>query len=189
MRQSLLAFEDTSDHAVLGAASLIFWSLALVVTVKYVLVIMRADNRGEGGLLALTALVLRRTSRDRKRFLWIMAAGLVGAALFYGDGVLTPAISVLSAVEGLKVATPLFDPYVIPISVVLLTALFLVQRRGTAAVGGLFGPVMLVWFAVLGLLGIWGIAQHPRILLAINPLYGFALLLDRPWPEIGRAHV
>jgi KUP system potassium uptake protein len=182
VRQSLIDFGDLSEGAILGALSLIVWALVLVVTVKYVLVIMRADNRGEGGLLALTALVLRRTSRDRKRYLWIMAAGLVGAALFYGDGVITPAISVLSAVEGLKVATPLFDPYVIPISVVLLAALFLVQRRGTAAVGGLFGPVMLVWFAVLGLLGIWGIAQHPRILLAINPIHGFALLVDRPWP-------
>src|SRR5438132_7540049 len=154
VRQSLLAFDDTSDHAILGALSLIVWSLVLVVTVKYVAVIMRADNRGEGGLLALTALVLRTTARDRRRYLWIMAAGLVGAALFYGDGVITPAISVLSAVEGLKVATPLFEPYVIPISLVLLLVLFLVQRRGTAAIGGLFGPVMLVWFAVLAILGI-----------------------------------
>src|SRR5205807_5757636 len=121
----------------------------LVVSVRCVIVIMRADNRGEGGMLALTALVLRATSRDRQRYLWIMGAGLVGAALFYGDGVITPAISVLSAVEGLKVATPLFEPYVIPISLMLLLVLFLVQRRGTAAVGGLFGPVMLVWFALL----------------------------------------
>src|SRR6266478_7695238 len=181
VRQSLLAFDDTSDHAILGVLSLIFWSLVLVVTVKYVAVIMRADNRGEGGLLALTALVLRTTARDRKRYLWIMAAGLVGAALFYGDGVITPAISVLSAVEGLKVATPLFEPYVIPISLLLLIGLFLVQHRGTAAVGGLFGPVMLVWFAALAVLGIWGIAQHPRILLALNPLYGVAVLADAPW--------
>src|SRR5690348_6124991 len=142
---------------------------------------MRADNRGEGGLLALTALVLRRTRLGRKRYFWIMAAGLVGAALFYGDGVITPAISVLSAVEGLKVATPLFEPYVIPISVVLLTGLFIVQRRGTAAVGGFFGPVMLVWFAVLGLLGVWGITQHPNILRAVDPTYGFAVLCDAPW--------
>jgi len=183
VRQSLVDFGDLGERAILGALSLIVWALVLVVMIKYVLVIMRADNRGEGGLLALTALVLRRTSRDRKRYVWIMAAGLVGAALFYGDGVITPAISVLSAVEGLKVATPLFEPYVIPISVVLLAGLFLVQRRGTAAVGGLFGPVMLVWFVVLGLLGIWGIAQHPRILLATNPIHGFALLLDRPWPS------
>ncbi len=181
VRQSLLAFDDTSDHAILGALSLIFWSLVLVVTVKYVAVIMRADNRGEGGLLALTALVLRTTSRDRKRYLWIMAAGLVGAALFYGDGIITPAISVLSAVEGLKVATPLFEPYVIPISLVLLIGLFMVQHRGTAAVGGLFGPVMLVWFAVLAALGIWGIMQQPRILLALNPLYGITELANAPW--------
>jgi KUP system potassium uptake protein len=171
-----------SEHAVLGALSLIVWALVLIVTVKYVLVIMRADNRGEGGLLALTALVLRRTGAHGKRHLWIMAAGLVGAALFYGDGVITPAISVLSAIEGLKVATPLFDPYVVPISLVLLSGLFLVQRRGTAAVGGLFGPVMLVWFVVLGLLGVWGISQHPRILRALDPLNGLALLFDRPWP-------
>jgi KUP system potassium uptake protein len=181
VRQSLLAFDDTSDHAILGALSLIFWSLVLVVTVKYVAVIMRADNRGEGGLLALTALVLRATGRDRKRYLWIMAAGLVGAALFYGDGVITPAISVLSAVEGLKVATPLFEPYVIPISLLLLIGLFMVQRQGTAAVGGLFGPVMLVWFAVLAALGIWGIVQQPRILVAVNPLYGITELANAPW--------
>src|SRR5216684_579746 len=154
VRQSLLAFEDTSEHAILGALSLIFWSLVLIVTVKYVVVIMQADNRGEGGLLALTALVLRTTHRGQRRYLWIMAAGLIGAALFYGDGVITPAISVLSAVEGLKVATPVFEPYVIPISLVLLAGLFLVQRQGTAAVGGLFGPVMLVWFTVLAALGI-----------------------------------
>jgi KUP system potassium uptake protein len=181
VRQSLVNFGDLSEGAILGALSLIVWALVLVVTVKYVLVIMRADNRGEGGLLALTALVLRRTRQGSRRYLWIMAAGLVGAALFYGDGVITPAISVLSAVEGLKVATPLFEPYVLPISVVLLAGLFLVQRRGTAAVGGLFGPVMLVWFAVLGLLGLWGIARYPRILMALNPTHGVALLLDAPW--------
>jgi KUP system potassium uptake protein len=181
MRQSLLAYGGTSEHAILGAASLIFWSLVLVVTVKYVAVIMRADNRGEGGLLALTALVLRATGRDKKRYLWIMAAGLIGAALFYGDGVITPAISVLSAVEGLKVATPLFEPYVIPIALVLLIGLFLVQRSGTATVGGLFGPVMLVWFAVLALLGFWGIAQQPRILWALSPVHGIMELLAAPW--------
>src|SRR5205814_5595499 len=150
------------------------------VTVKYVIFIMRADNRGEGGLLALTALVLRTTSRDRKRYLWIMGAGLVGAALFYGDGIITPAISVLSAVEGLKVATPVFTPYVIPISLVLLVGLFLVQNRGTAAVGGLFGPIMLVWFTVLAALGIWGIVGQPRVLLALNPVYGVEVVANAP---------
>ena len=181
VRQSLVDFGDLSESAILGALSLIVWALALVVTVKYVLVIMRADNHGEGGLLALTALVLRTTRQGRKRYTWIMAAGLVGAALFYGDGVITPAISVLSAVEGLKVATPLFDPYVIPISLAFLFGLFLMQRHGTAAVGRLFGPVMLIWFIVLALLGVWGIAQQPRILLAVNPAYAIAVLWDAPW--------
>jgi KUP system potassium uptake protein len=181
VRQSLVDFGDLSEQAILGALSLIVWALALIVTIKYVIVIMRADNRGEGGLLALTALVLRTARRPQRRYIWIMAAGLVGAALFYGDGIITPAISVLSAVEGLKVATPLFEPYVIPISLVLLIGLFMMQSRGTASVGRLFGPVMLVWFAVLGLLGIWGIAQQPRILLALNPFYGVAVLSDGSW--------
>jgi len=181
VRQSLIDFRDMSEPAILGALSLIVWALVLVVTVKYVLVIMRADNRGEGGLLALTALVLRKTARANRGYLWIMAAGLVGAALFYGDGVITPAISVLSAVEGLKVATPLFEPYVVPISVVLLVGLFLVQRHGTAAVGRLFGPIMLIWFLTLAVLGIWAIAQHPRILRAVNPVHGFAVLSETPW--------
>src|SRR4051794_18728960 len=142
-RQSLLAYGGVSEHAIFGALSLIFWSLILVVTVKYVVVIMRADNRGEGGLLSLTALVLRTTHRGQRRYLWIMAAGLVGASLFYGDGVITPAISVLSAVEGLKVATPLFEPYILPIALVLLIGLVLVQSRGTARVGRMFGPVLV----------------------------------------------
>jgi KUP system potassium uptake protein len=174
-------FGDMNERAILGTVSLIVWALMLVVTVKYVLVIMRADNRGEGGLLALTALVLRSTSSPGRRYFWIMAAGIVGAALFYGDGAITPAISVLSAVEGLKMATPLFEPYIVPISLVLLIGLFLVQRRGTAAIGRPFGPVMLVWFAVLGLLGVWGIVQHPRILLALDPTRAIALLFGAPW--------
>ena len=131
---------------------------------------MRADNRGEGGIFALTALALRATPRPAKRHVWIIAAGLIGAALFYGDGVITPAISVLSAVEGLKVATPLFEPYVVPIALVLLVGLFLVQRRGTGRVGGFFGPVMLLWFAVLALLGLCGIiARSPHVLRGAQP--------------------
>jgi KUP system potassium uptake protein len=181
VRQSLVDFGDMSERAILGALSLIIWALVLIVTVKYVFIIMRADNHGEGGLLALTALVLRTTRRGEKRYLWIMSAGLVGAALFYGDGVITPAISVLSAVEGLKIATPMFQPYVVPISLVLLVGLFLVQRQGTAAIASLFGPVMLVWFAVLALLGLWGIAQQPRVLLALNPLYGIEVVAHAPW--------
>src|SRR4051812_16725833 len=181
VRQSLVDFGDMSEPPILGALSLIVWALVLVVTVKYVVVIMRADNRGEGGLLALTALALRATDPAERRHLWIMGAGLVGAALFYGDGVITPAISVLSAVEGLNIATPLFQPYVIPISLVLIVGLFAVQRRGTASVGGLFGPVMLIWFAALALLGIGNIIQHPGILRALNPAYGLHLLIAAPW--------
>src|SRR6202047_1730944 len=180
VRQSLVDFGDLSERAILGSLSLIVWALVLIVTVKYVLVIMRADTRGEGGLLALTALVLRRTSRSSKQYMWIMAAGLVGAALFYGDGVITPAISVLSAVEGLKVATPLFEPYVIPISLALLFGLFLMQRRGTAAVGSLFGPVMLIWLARRGWPGVGGSRHRPRVLLALNPLYGAEVLMAAP---------
>ena len=181
MRQSLIEFGETSQRSILGVISLITWSLILVVTVKYVFVIMRADNRGEGGLLALTALALRNTPAVvAPAVLVIMAAGLVGAALFYGDGVITPAISVLSAVEGLKVATPIFDPYVVPISLALLTGLFLVQRHGTAAIGGLFGPIMLLWFAVLALLGLWNVAQHPAVLWALDPWHGIALLASSP---------
>jgi KUP system potassium uptake protein len=181
MRQSLTDFGDAGEAGVLGALSLIFWSLTLVVTVKYVLIIMRADNRGEGGLLALTALVLRTARPGQRRYLWIMTVGLIGAALFYGDGVITPAISVLSAVEGLKVATPMFEPYIVPIALVLLLGLFLVQRRGTAVLGGLFGPVMLVWFSVLAILGVAAIAQCPRVLLALNPAYGIAVYIHAPW--------
>jgi KUP system potassium uptake protein len=181
VRQSLVEFGETSRQSILGALSLVAWALFGIVTVKYVIVIMRADNRGEGGLLALTALVLRTIGRsDRLRF-WVLAAGLVGAALFYGDGIITPAISVLSAVEGLNVATPFFQPYVVPISLLLLVALFAVQRSGTAAVGGLFGPVMLVWFVVLAALGIANIVEHPRILLALSPTYGADLILTAPW--------
>jgi KUP system potassium uptake protein len=181
VRQSLGDYGNVNEAAVLGVLSLIAWSLTLVVTVKYVLVIMRADNRGEGGLLALTALALRTASTSRRRHYWIMIAGMVGAALFYGDGVITPAISVLSAVEGLKVVTPFFEPYVLPISLILLVGLFAVQRRGTAKVGGFFGPVMVIWFAVLALLGIAQIVQHPGILLALNPLYAIELFLHSPW--------
>jgi KUP system potassium uptake protein len=181
IHQSLVVFGVVSEKSILGILSLIAWSLFLVVTVKYVIVIMRADNHGEGGLLALTALVLRVIGQSDRRRFWVLAAGLVGAALFYGDGIITPAISVLSAVEGLNVATPLFQPYVVPISLGLLIALFAIQRRGTAAVGGLFGPIMLLWFSVLGLLGIANIAEYPRTLLALNPSYGIELIAAAPW--------
>ena len=176
-------FEDVksvTEVAVLGILSLIAWSLFIVVTLKYVIVIMRADNRGEGGILALTALALRATHRGSRAYGWILAAGLVGATLFYGDGVITPAISVLSAVEGLKVATPLFEPYVLPITIVLLGALFIMQSGGTARVGGFFGPVTAVWFIVIAVLGTLEIIHNPRILLALNPLYGLSFFVADP---------
>jgi KUP system potassium uptake protein len=181
VRQSLSEFGGATEAAVYGILSLIAWSLILVVTLKYVLVIMRADNRGEGGILAVMALVLRLGDGPAWRRPAVLLAGMAGVALFYGDAMITPAISVLSAVEGLKIATPVFEPYILPISLVLLIALFVVQSRGTAKVGGAFGPIIVVWFAVLAGLGIAQIVQNPRILLAINPLYGIDLFFVAPW--------
>ncbi len=155
---------------VLGILSLIFWSLILVVTVKYVLFMLRADNRGEGGTLALMALVSQKLGHGRRRR-WALGLGMVGAALFFGDALLTPAISVLSAVEGLKVATPVLEKWIVPVSIVIIVALFAVQKRGTGTVGGLFGPVMIVWFAVLGLLGVVSIVETPAVLAAVNPAH------------------
>jgi KUP system potassium uptake protein len=181
VKQCMDSIGGITPANIYGVLSLITWTLVVVTTLKYVIVIMRADNRGEGGILALTALALRSTSRTGRRHRLILAAGLVGAALFYGDGVITPAISVLSAVEGLKVATPVFDPYVLPITCALLLGLFLVQSRGTANVGRFFGPVMGVWFAIIGLLGVIEIVKQPAILFALNPYYGIKLLTDGPW--------
>ncbi|HXP30605.1 MAG TPA: potassium transporter Kup [Stellaceae bacterium] len=180
VRQCFDDIGGVTQPAIYGVLSLITWALTIIVTLKYVTVILRADNRGEGGILALTALALRASHDDSKLRWWILCAGLLGAALFYGDGVITPAISVLSAVEGLKVATPLFDPFVIPLTVVLLLALFMVQRSGTAIVGGCFGPVMTIWFVTIAVLGIRGIVLHPQILKALNPFYGFALIGAAP---------
>ncbi len=176
-------FEDVrsvTPGAIFGILSLIAWALFVVVTLKYVIVIMRADNRGEGGILALTALALRATGRGSAGYGWILAAGLVGASLFYGDGVITPAISVLSAVEGLKVATPLFEAYVLPITIVLLGALFIMQRHGTARVGDFFGPIMVLWFVIIAVLGLIQIVHQPGILRALNPFYGVSFLLADP---------
>ncbi len=154
---------------VLGVLSLIFWSLILVISVKYLVFVLRADNRGEGGILALAALVTRmEEGREGSKRLLILL-GLFGAALLYGDGMITPAISVLSAVEGLKVATPMFEAYVVPITVVILIGLFLFQRRGTESVGRVFGPVTLVWFSTLAALGIYQIVQEPGVLWAVSP--------------------
>jgi KUP system potassium uptake protein len=163
-------FTPTPDN-VLGVLSLIFWALVIVVSIKYVAFIMRADNKGEGGIMALMALAQRVTAEEPRLRWLLMTLGIFGAALFYGDGMITPAISVLSAVEGLEVATPAFKPYVIPIALTVLVSLFFVQRTGTARVGALFGPVMILWFATLALLGILQIARHPDILKAVNPAY------------------
>lgn len=158
---------------VFGILSLIFWAVMIVVSLKYVVFVMRADNQGEGGIMALMALVLRTVRHHPRRELILMSLGLCGAALFYGDSVITPAISVLSAVEGLEIATLAFEPFVEPITIAVLIGLFLFQRRGTAAVGKLFGPVMLVWFITLALLGILNILKVPSVLLAINPVHAF----------------
>ncbi|MBS1130296.1 MAG: potassium transporter [Proteobacteria bacterium] len=161
-----------------GSLSLIFWALVIVVSVKYVTFIMRADNRGEGGIMALIALALHTVHDKPQHAKWIMIVGVLGAAMFYGDGMVTPAMSVLSAVEGLEVATPALKPFVIPLTMVVLFILFFVQRSGTATVGAFFGPVMLVWFSALALLGVHNIVDHPAILMALNPAYGIEFLLE-----------
>lgn len=162
----------------LGILSLIFWALTITVSLKYVLFITRADNRGEGGIMALTSLALR-TRGAGPRLMWLMSIlGIFGAGLFYGDAVITPAMSVLSAVEGLEVATPMFKPYVVPITIGVLCALFLIQPRGTASVGALFGPIMMFWFGTLGVLGVWNILRHPDVIAAINPWYAAHFFLE-----------
>jgi KUP system potassium uptake protein len=166
-----------SPENVIGCVSLFLWSLIVMVSLKYVLVLMRADNRGEGGILALLALLVARVSRDsgesagaqREGALWILLA-LVGTAMLYGDGVITPAISVLSAVEGLGVATPAFNPYVVPLTVLILVALFAVQSKGSGRVGAAFGPILAAWFVVIMVLGIVSLAQTPSALSAFNPM-------------------
>ena len=168
----------TPDN-VLGILSLIFWSLIVVVSIKYVVFVMRASNKGEGGIMALMALVLRG-AKDKPYAPWLMLLGLFGAALFYGDGVITPAISVLSAVEGLEIATPLLKPYVIPITILVLAVLFAWQYKGTARVGALFGPVMILWFFTLALLGAVNIIQSPQVLMALNPLYAIFFMVANP---------
>jgi KUP system potassium uptake protein len=167
----------TAAH-VYGAVSLIFWSLVMVVTLKYVLLILRADNQGEGGIMALVALIDRSISGRRKGLL--ITVGILGAALFYGDGMLTPAISVVSAVSGLQVASPTLAAQIVPFSLVILIALFALQRFGTGAIGVLFGPIMLVWFAVLAVVGGNEVAANPSIVRALSPTYGASFLINDP---------
>jgi KUP system potassium uptake protein len=163
---------------ILGAVSSIFWALMLVVTLKYVILVLRADNRGEGGIMALLALAIT-TSHNPQRKTWLLALGTFGATLFYGDSIITPAISVLSAVEGLELVTPDLKPYILPSSVAILIALFMVQKHGTAMVGRFFGPIIVVWFTVLGAVGLYQITFAPQILQALNPLVALGFLADR----------
>ena len=165
------------ERSALGSMSLIFWTLIVIVTVKYALVVMRADNRGEGGILTLTALT-RASWHGRNRYL--IACGLVGAALLYGDGMITPAISVLSAVEGLKSESNDFAPYTMPIAAAILLLLFFAQRYGTAAIGGALGPVMLVWFIFIAVLGALGVGKTPHVLVAVDPGYAASFLVREP---------
>ncbi len=170
----------TRDN-VLGILSLVFWSLIIVISIKYLVFVMRADNRGEGGILALMSLVPSKL-RDAKGGSWLLIAlGLFGAALLYGDGMITPAISVLSAIEGLHVATPFFDPYVVPITISILVVLFLFQRKGTEGIGKVFGPIMTIWFGLLGVLGLIWIMKDPHVLVALNPAYAAGFFLDNRW--------
>ncbi len=166
---------------VLGVLSLVLWSLILIVSVKYIGFVMRASNRGEGGILALMSLAVPNRADKRKRTRLLLALGVFGAGLLYGDGIITPSLTVLSAVEGLNVATNFFEPYIVPLAVGILIALFAVQRYGTGNVGSVFGPVMVVWFVVIGVLGVRGMLLAPEVLRAVNPLIGARFLLESGW--------
>lgn len=165
---------------VLGILSIIFWTMTLVITIKYVAIVMRADNNGEGGIMALLALNLRNTNFSDRKKLLLIAIGFIGASLFFGDGIITPAISVLSAVEGLSIATDALDPYIVPIAIAIVTTLFVMQKHGTAFVGKFFGPLTLLWFFSLGLLGISSIIQTPVVLGMLSPHWAFHFIIANP---------
>ena len=167
----------THDN-VLGILSLIFWSLTVVVSIKYVAFIMRADNNGEGGIMALLALSLRNKNISIWQRTFLVSVGLFGAALFFGDGIITPAISVLSAVEGLKTITPVFDTYILPITIMILITLFMIQRHGTGSVGKFFGPIMILWFGTLAILGLININHYPQVLYLVNPFWAFEFIVE-----------
>ncbi len=183
LKATVLATEGgLPNHvAVMGSLSMIFWALILVVTVKYVSIIMRADNDGEGGTLALAALAHRSPGLSRRLKATIGVGAIVGLALFYGDGMLTPAVTVLSAVEGLKVESRAFEPLILPLALAILIGLFVLQNRGTHKIGRLFGPVMLLWFLALAYFGVVSLIATPSILMAVNPLYAFQMFLQAPW--------
>lgn len=166
---------------ILGILSLIFWTIMLIVSLKYVMVIMRADNNGEGGIMALLALNLRQPGLSNRTKILITALGFIGASLFFGDGIITPAISVLSAVEGLSVAAPAFDKFILPISIGILTALFLVQKHGTAVMGKFFGPITLLWFLSIGAIGFVSIIQSPTILAFLSPHWALQFIITNPY--------
>src|SRR5712691_1868855 len=177
-REAVVAAVETGPvtrDIVLGVLSLILWALIVVVTLKYVLILLRADNNGEGGTLSLTALATRALGR---RTALVFLLGVIGASMFLGDSVITPAISVLSAVEGLKLATPAFEHVVVPITIVVLVVLFAAQRRGTAGVASLFGPIMVIWFVAIALAGLLHIRDEPGVLAAINPYYAVSFLIN-----------
>jgi KUP system potassium uptake protein len=170
-----------TQENVLGVLSLIFWSLTLIISIKYILFVMRADNNGEGGILALLALVAQSPDAKKKSRASLIALGLFGAALLYGDGMITPAISVLGAVEGLEIMTHIFVPYIVPITLVILVVLFAIQSRGTRRVGMLFGPVMIVWFVTIAILGVNWIVKEPGVLAAFNPLHAMTFFEANGW--------
>ncbi|MEY3724568.1 MAG: hypothetical protein RLZZ365_503 [Pseudomonadota bacterium] len=169
-----------SNEALFGVISMMIWALLIVVTFKYVFVVMRADNKGEGGVLSLMALALRSMKSDSKQYFLVMVLGMFGACMLLGESVITPAISVLSAVEGIAVATPALADAVIPISLIILVCLFLIQKYGTSAVGQLFGPITLTWFLVLAFLGVMNITHSPGIVWAFNPMYAIHFVIDHP---------
>jgi KUP system potassium uptake protein len=170
-----------SPANIIGVVSLILWGLIIVISLKYVSLVLRANNRGEGGIMALTALALASVTPNSRWYYPVMMLGMVGAGLFFGDGVITPAISVLSAVEGLEVATPALKPYVIPITLGVLVSLYAVQRHGTAGIGKMFGPIVLVWFLTLAIMGVINIVDNPMVLMAFNPAHAFNFLLHNGW--------
>src|SRR4051812_35850342 len=169
-----------TEAGVYGVISLVFWSITIIVSLKYVTFIMRADNEGEGGIMALIALVQGVSLRGRWTKMALVALGIFGASLFYGDGMITPAISVLSAVEGLEVAAPSLESLVVPITLVIITVLFAIQRFGTGAVGKLFGPVMALWFAILAIAGLGEVFDNPEIVKALSPSYAVTFFADHP---------
>jgi KUP system potassium uptake protein len=172
------------NESVFAVLSMIFWAVTIIVSLKYVVVLLRFDYRGEGGALALLSIALSR-ARTRPRLMWVVSTlGIVAASLFYGDAIITPAISVLSAVEGIALATPAAERWVVPIALLILVTLFLIQRRGTARIGALFGPIMVVWFLTLAVLGLRSIIESPQVLVAINPAYAIGFAIDHPGPAL-----